>query len=348
MKIVVTGGAGFIGSNFLNVLVRRHSRHHFINLDKLTYAANLFSLKDIESCPNYHFVQVDIADFDAVMAFFKKYDPDWVVHFAAESHVDRSILGPSEFIKSNINGTFNLLETCRATWKTWDGHLFHHVSTDEVYGSLGETGFFTEKTKYDPSSPYAASKASGDHLVLSYYKTYGLPVKISNCSNNYGPRQFPEKLIPLMILNAVEGKPLPVYGDGRNVRDWLYVDDHTEAIWSIIQNGQMGRTYNIGGHAEKTNNEVVRSICQVVASELNKPVEELEKLITYVPDRPGHDRRYALDTSRIQAALGWNPRENFETGLEKTVRWYLKNQDWVNQIRTGEYRRWIEQNYSQR
>lgn len=348
MKILVTGGGGFIGANFLHLLVPRYPDHFFINVDKLTYAANLFSLKDIAELPNYAFAQLDIADPHAVRAVFDRYAPDLVVHFAAESHVDRSILGPADFIQTNIVGTFNLLEACRATWQPPARGLFHHVSTDEVYGSLGATGAFTEDTRYAPSSPYSASKAASDHLVRAYHKTFGLPVKITNCSNNYGPRQFPEKLIPLMMLNALEGKPLPIYGQGRNVRDWLYVEDHCEAIWTVIERGRMGETYNLGGNSEKTNLEVVQTVCRVLAEETGRPVTEFERLMTFVPDRPGHDLRYAIDASRMANELGWTPTESFHTGLRKTVRWYLDNPEWVEQVRTGEYRRWLAANYSDR
>lgn len=348
MKILVTGGAGFIGSNFLNMMVPLHPEHQFINMDKLTYAGNLYSLKEIGPLPNYSFHQGDISDPQAVMDLFQKYEPDWVIHFAAESHVDRSIFDPGAFVQTNIVGTVNLLEACRKAWKTMDGHLFHHVSTDEVYGSLGPTGYFTEETKYDPSSPYSASKAASDHLVKAYYKTYGLPIKITNCSNNYGPRQFPEKLIPLMILNALDEKPLPIYGDGGNIRDWLYVEDHCRAIWTVAHQGRIGETYNIGGNCEKTNLEVVRGIYQVLALETGKPVEHYEKLITFVPDRPGHDLRYAIDSSKIKAELGWSPEETFQSGLHKTVRWYLEHRDWVEQVVSGEYRLWQEKNYGQR
>jgi dTDP-glucose 4,6-dehydratase len=348
MRILVTGGAGFIGANFLNLFVLRYPDHFFINVDKLTYAANLSSLEDLAHLPNYTFVQSDLAQANTVLQVFREYQPEIVIHFAAESHVDRSILGPSEFIQTNIVGTFNLLEACRATWEPLAKGLFHHVSTDEVYGSLGETGAFTEETRYDPSSPYSASKAASDHLVRAYYKTFGLPVKVTNCSNNYGPRQFPEKLIPLMILNALEGKPLPIYGDGRNVRDWLYVEDHCEAIWTVIEKGCIGETYNIGGKSQKTNLEVVKTICRIVAEETHRPREDLEKLITFVPDRPGHDLRYAIDASRMSRELQWFPRESFETGLRRTVRWYVTNLEWVEKVRTGEYRRWLTANYEKR
>jgi dTDP-glucose 4,6-dehydratase len=347
-KIIVTGGAGFIGSNLLNLLVPRYREYLFINLDKLTYAANLFSLKDVEHCRNYVFEKGDIADHETVKALFRKYEPDTLIHLAAESHVDRSIADPSAFIRTNITGTFNLLESCKAHWKTGGDHLFHHVSTDEVYGSLGDSGLFTEDTKYDPSSPYSATKAASDHLVKAYHKTYGIPVKITNCSNNYGPRQFPEKLIPLMILNALEGKPLPVYGKGTNVRDWLYVEDHCEALWLVVEKGTVGETYNIGGNNEKRNVEVVLLICKIISEETGRPLGEFEKLITYVTDRPGHDLRYAIDASKIKSELGWQPKETFETGLRKTVRWYLENSEWIEKIKTGEYRDWIAKHYGTR
>jgi len=347
MKVLVTGGAGFIGANFLGLLVPRHPEHEFVNVDKLTYAANLASLADIAERPNYRFARVDIADAAAVTAIFDEVRPDIVVHFAAESHVDRSIEGPREFVHTNIEGTFNLLEAARRTWQGGAG-LFHHVSTDEVYGSLGAEGLFTETTRYDPSSPYSASKAASDHLVRAWHRTFGLPVKITNCSNNYGPLQFPEKLIPLMIMNALEGKPLPVYGKGENVRDWLYVQDHCEAIWAVVQRGKVGETYNIGGNNEVKNIDVVRMLCATLAEETGKPVAELEGLVTYVKDRPGHDLRYAIDATKIEDELGWSPKETFATGLRKTVRWYLEHPEWVQQVRTGEYRKWIETNYEKR
>jgi dTDP-glucose 4,6-dehydratase len=344
MKILVTGGAGFIGANFLGLLVPRHPEHEFVNLDKLTYAANLASLAAIADRPNYRFVRVDIADAAAVDATFDEVKPDVVVHFAAESHVDRSISGPREFVRTNIEGTFNLLEAAR---RCGTG-LFHHVSTDEVYGSLGPTGLFTESTRYDPSSPYSASKAASDHLVRAWHRTYGLPVKLTNCSNNYGPLQFPEKLIPLMIMNALDGKPLPVYGEGLNVRDWLYVGDHCEAIWAVVQRGAVGETYNIGGNSEVRNIDVVRTLLATLAEETGRDRAALEGLITYVKDRPGHDLRYAIDATKLKDELGWSPTETFATGLRKTVRWYLDNPQWVQQVKTGEYRKWIEHNYSNR
>jgi dTDP-glucose 4,6-dehydratase len=347
MNILVTGGAGFIGANFLNLLVPRHPEHTFVNVDALTYAANLKSLEPIAHEKNYAFERVDIADFDAVIGVFEKYKPELVVHFAAESHVDRSIKGPRAFVRANVEGTFNLLEACRAHWQPGQG-LFHHVSTDEVYGSLGATGYFTEETRYDPSSPYSATKAASDHLVRAYARTFKLDTKITNCSNNYGPLQFPEKLIPLIISNIVDRKPLPVYGKGENVRDWLYVGDHCEAIWTVIQKGKVGETYNIGGHNEKKNIEVVHELIRIVADETAASASELEKLITYVTDRPGHDARYAIDATKLSRELGWTPKETFETGMRKTVRWYLDHKQWVEEVRSGDYRKWIEQNYGSR
>jgi len=346
--ILVTGAAGFIGSNWLNLMVPRHPNIQFVNFDALTYAGNLASVSDIASLPNYDFVRGDIRDRNAVQAAWEKYLPDTVVHFAAESHVDRSISGPIDFIETNVIGTMNLLEAFRAKVGGATSVRFHHISTDEVYGALGDEGLFTEETRYDPSSPYSASKACSDHLVRAYHRTYGLPVTITNCSNNYGPRQFPEKLMPLMILNAIEGKPLPVYGTGMNVRDWLYVDDHCEAIWQVMTEAKDGETYNIGGNAERTNLDVVHAILHVVAEETGKSYDELVGQITYVKDRPGHDFRYAIDASKVRSDLEWEPKETFESGLKKTIRWYLDNQDWIGQVRSGEYRNWIEKNYSQR
>ena len=289
MRILVTGGAGFIGANFLNLMVPRFPEHRFVNADKLTYAANLDSLAEVALLPNYALERCDIADRAAVEAVFERHDPEVVVHFAAESHVDRSIAAPDAFIQTNIVGTFNLVDVCRRRWGKSEGRLFHHVSTDEVFGSLGEDGHFTEDSRYDPSSPYSASKAASDHLVRAYHRTFGLPVKLTNCSNNYGPRQFPEKLVPLMILNALGRKPLPVYGKGLNVRDWLYVDDHCEAIWRVIERGRMGETYNIGGRCERRNIDVVTSICDLVAEATGASAAELRALMTFVTDRPGHD-----------------------------------------------------------
>jgi dTDP-glucose 4,6-dehydratase len=347
MHVLVTGGAGFIGSNFLNLSVSRHPDRRFINVDSLGYAANLANVAEAAKHPNYTFEKVDITDADAVDRLFQAHKPDLVVHFAAESHVDRSIVGPRAFVRTNVEGTFNLLEACRKHWPNGRG-LLHHVSTDEVYGSLGSTGAFTEETSYDPSSPYSASKAASDHFVRAYARTFGLAVKITNCSNNYGPYQFPEKLIPLTILNAIDRKPLPVYGQGLNVRDWLYVEDHCDAIWKVIETGTVGRTYNVGGNSEVRNIDVVRRICKVLAEETGASEEEFAALITFVTDRPGHDLRYAIDASRLRAECGWSPRHTFDSGLRQTVRWYLSNTEWVDGVRSGEYRRWIEANYSNR
>jgi dTDP-glucose 4,6-dehydratase len=344
MKILVTGGAGFIGANFLNRFVPRHPEHTFVNVDALTYAANLRSLEAIADRPNYGFERLDLVEAEAVRTAVERHRPDAVVHFAAESHVDRSISGPRPFLRTNIEGTFNLLEACRAVWPAGSG-IFHHVSTDEVYGSLGPEGKFREDTRYDPSSPYSASKAASDHLVRAWGRTFGMTVKLTNCSNNYGPLQFPEKLIPLMILNLLERKPLPVYGKGENVRDWLFVDDHCAAIWTVLHRGAPGETYNVGGNSEQRNIDVVKLLCQVVAEETGAAAEELGRLITYVKDRPGHDLRYAIDAGRLERELGWRPEETFASGIRKTVKWYLANPGWVSDVRSGEYRRWIETHY---
>jgi dTDP-glucose 4,6-dehydratase len=347
-NILVTGGAGFIGSNFLNMSVPRQPGRLFVNVDKLTYAANLANLGGLDARDNYRLERVDIVDLERVNELFARYRPQLVVHFAAESHVDRSILEPDAFIRTNILGTFNLLEAFRRSCADQPGALFHHVSTDEVYGSLGESGSFAETTAYDPSSPYSASKASSDLLVRAYARTYGLPIKITNCSNNYGPYQFPEKLIPLMILNALERKPLPVYGQGTNVRDWLHVDDHCEAIWAVIEHGKLGETYNIGGNSEQRNIDVVHQICAMVAEETACARDSLLELVTYVRDRPGHDLRYAIDASKVMRECRWRPKQTFSSGLRSTVRWYLEHRAWVDQVRTGEYRRWISANYDDR
>lgn len=323
MIILVTGGAGFIGSNFLNLVVPQYPECFFINIDKLSYASNLLNTAKLENRMNYRFVKVDITEYSEVERVFDNYQPDIIIHFAAETHVDRSLLEPINFIKSNIFGTFNLLELCRKKWKPGENKLFHHVSTDEVYGSLGAEGYFSEESRFDPSSPYSASKASSNHLVSAYYKTFGIPIKVTNCSNNYGPYQFPEKLIPLTILNALELKPLPVYGDGTNIRDWLYVEDHCEAIWAVIQKGKIGETYNIGGNNEWRNIDVVKKICDILAELNNEDPKKYQKLISLVTDRPGHDARYAIDSRKIKTELGWSPKETFETGLRKTVQWYL-------------------------
>ena len=347
--VLVTGGAGFIGSNFIRLLLNKPEfTGRIINMDKLTYAGNPQSLKDIEDAygkSRYFFEHVDICDYEAVLKCFDHYQIDTVVHFAAESHVDRSIHGPKEFIATNITGTFNLLEAARQSWGETDNKKFHHVSTDEVYGSLGDTGCFHEDTPYDPRSPYSASKASSDHIVRSYGHTYGLPVTISNCSNNYGPYQFPEKLIPLIIFNILNEKALPVYGDGKNIRDWLFVDDHNEAIIKILQNGKTGETYTIGGDNEWENIELVNTLCEKIAVINGKDQDYYKKLITFVTDRAGHDRRYAINCDKIKQELGWEQSVTFETGLDRTIKWYLDNQEWVDGIVSGEYREWIEKNY---
>jgi dTDP-glucose 4,6-dehydratase len=357
-NILVTGGAGFIGVNFIRTLLRNPSfAGRIINLDALTYAGNPASLVDIEKQfggsageARYFFEHGNICDKSFVETVFKKYDIDTVVHFAAESHVDRSILGPEAFIKTNVMGTFTLLETARSFWKGADSNavLFHHISTDEVYGSLGPAGYFTETTPYDPRSPYSASKASSDHLVMAYHHTYGLPATLSNCSNNYGPYQFPEKLIPLMILNICEGKPLPVYGDGKNIRDWVYVEDHNNAVWTIMQNGAVGEKYNIGGENEWENIKLLDTLIGIVSKKAGLDLAKVRGAITYVKDRPGHDRRYAIDCSRIKRELGWQREVSFEAGLEKTVDWYLANTAWIDGIRSGEYQKWVERNYGGR
>ncbi len=343
--VLITGGAGFIGSAVVRYLITNTS-FEVLNIDKLTYAGNLESLQDVESSSRYHFEKVDICDAKELRRVFQQYQPDVVMHLAAESHVDRSIDGPSAFIQTNIVGTYTLLEEVRSYWVQLNGERaesfrLHHISTDEVYGDLGATGgLFTEDTAYDPSSPYSASKASSDHLVRAWHRTYGLPVVVTNCSNNYGPYHFPEKLIPLVILNAVEGNPLPVYGDGQQVRDWLYVEDHAQALVKVATQGDIGATYNIGGHNEKTNLEVVQSICTLL-DEINPRKDGVSYLeqITFVKDRPGHDLRYAIDASKIKQELGWEPEETFETGLRKTVEWYLANIDWCKRVQDGSYQR---------
>ena len=350
-RILVTGGAGFIGSNFV-LQQLRSEQTSVINLDKLTYAGNLHNLESIGDDRRYEFVQGDIADGELVGSLLRKHQPNAIVHFAAESHVDRSIRGPEAFIRTNIDGTFALLEEVREYWNGLGREeskrfRFLHVSTDEVYGSLGpEDAPFSETTQYAPNSPYAASKAASDHLVRAYHHTYGLPTLTTNCSNNYGRFQFPEKLIPLMILNALEEKPLPVYGDGKNVRDWLYVEDHCEAIGIVLQGGRLGETYNIGGWNEKPNIEIVQTVCDLVDEMSPKPGKLRRELITFVKDRPGHDRRYAIDARKIERELGWKPKETFDTGLRKTVRWYLENQAWVRDVTSGSYRQWIATHYS--
>lgn len=343
MTIMVTGGAGFIGSAVVRHLIRETDAT-VVNVDKLTYAGNLRSLADVAGHPRHHFERVDIVDAGAVGGLFARYRPGAVMHLAAESHVDRSIDGPAEFIRTNIVGTFTLLEAALSYWKGSDGAVrdgfrFHHVSTDEVYGSLGAQGYFTEETPYAPNSPYSSSKASSDHLVRAWHHTYGLPTIITNCSNNYGPYQFPEKLIPLVVLNARAGKDLPVYGRGDNIRDWLYVDDHVRALVRVLTEGRIGETYNIGGHNEKTNLEVVRALCALMDELVpDSPHVPHESLIRFVTDRPGHDRRYAIDAGKIGRELAWFPQETFESGLRKTVTWYLDNEAWCRDVQSGGYR----------
>jgi dTDP-glucose 4,6-dehydratase len=346
-NLLITGGCGFIGSNFIRYLMSESDfKGRIINVDKLTYAGNLENLRGVDDgLPDrYCFEKGDIADRRFMAAVFKKYPIDAVCHLAAESHVDRSIVSPDDFIKTNIEGTYVLLELCRKHWERLV--LFHHVSTDEVFGSLGSEGYFTESTPYDPSSPYSASKAASDHLVRAYHRTYHLPVTLSNCSNNYGPYQFPEKLIPLVILNALEEKPIPVYGDGRQIRDWLYVRDHCRAIWMIMNQGARGSTYNVGGRCEVRNIEVVTKICDML--DKTKPLSDNRSrrdLIQFVKDRPGHDARYAIDSSRLEKEMGWRVEETFDSGLAKTIKWYLHHKEWVEQIKSGEYRRWIKEHY---
>lgn len=346
-NLLVTGGCGFIGSNFIRYLFEESDfRGRIVNMDKLTYAGNPENLTDIKNDfqDRYDFIQADICVPNALARIFNDFSIDAVCHFAAESHVDRSIAMPDAFIRTNIMGTFNLLECSRGNQDRID--LFHHISTDEVFGSLEKDGFFTEETPYKPNSPYSASKASSDHLVRAYHKTYGLPVTISNCSNNYGPYQFPEKLIPLMILNALEEKPLPVYGDGKNVRDWLFVRDHCIAIWEIMKRGQRGETYNIGGNNEMENIRIVEMICDIL-DEMKKPENSPSRRewITFVDDRPGHDRRYAIESTKLTQELGWTPKESFESGLHKTIQWYLNNTEWVRRVKSGEYQTWIKKQY---
>jgi dTDP-glucose 4,6-dehydratase len=351
-NLLVTGGAGFIGSNLIRVLLTKSDFNgRIINLDKLTYAGNASSLDDVAAQfpERYVFKKGDICDSDFVASLFSEFNIDTVCHLAAESHVDRSIEGPEAFIRTNVNGTFTLLDAARHYWAdSFEDKLFHHVSTDEVYGSLGDTGFFFEDTPYDPRSPYSASKASSDHLVMAYFHTYGMPVTMTNCSNNYGPYQFPEKLIPVMIENMLQGKALPVYGDGLNIRDWLYVEDHNSAVWTVMKGGRLGETYNIGGENEWENIKLVNTLCEVVASEADLDASTLKGLISYVKDRPGHDQRYAINCDKLKNELGWTQSLGFEEGLQKTVRWYLDNRSWIENITSGEYLNWIEKNYNKR
>ncbi len=349
--ILVTGGAGFIGSNFVRYLFEKTEfSGRVINLDALTYAGNPASLSDVAQrySDRYVFVRADITDAAAVASALTQHGIDTIVHFAAESHVDRSIHGPDAFVRTNIVGTYTLLQAAREYWGARQDVLFHHVSTDEVFGSLGDIGKFVESTPYAPRSPYSATKAASDHLVHAWHHTFGLPITMSNCSNNYGPYHFPEKLIPLMIGNLLAAKPLPVYGDGSNVRDWLYVEDHASAIWAIVTKGRLGETYNVGGGNEWTNLELVRFLCRKMAEIRGHDAARYEALISFVKDRPGHDFRYAIDSSKIQSELGWVPKVSLELGLETTIRWYLDHQDWVGAVTSGEYRNWIEVNYQSR
>ncbi|HSH51109.1 MAG TPA: dTDP-glucose 4,6-dehydratase [Bacteroidales bacterium] len=347
-SILITGGAGFIGSHVVRLFVTKYPDYKIVNLDRLTYAGNLENLKDVEKAPNYEFVKGDIVDDDFIFELFEKYQFNGVVHLAAESHVDRSIANPNEFIKTNIVGTLNLLNAAKANWKDKGGKLFYHISTDEVYGSLDDDGLFTEETSYDPRSPYSASKASSDHLVRAYYHTFGLPVVITNCSNNYGPNQFPEKLIPLAINNIKNKKLIPIYGKGENVRDWLYVEDHANAIDLVFHQGNVGETYNIGGNNEWQNIKLIRTLCKIMDKKLNRKEGESEKLITFVKDRAGHDLRYAIDSSKIQNELGWNPLLQFEEGMEKTVDWYLENEEWLKHVLSGDYEKYYDEQYVKR
>jgi len=344
-NILITGGAGFIGSHVVRLFVNKYPNYQIINFDKLTYAGNLANLTDIEKQPNYTFVKGDIQNKHALEKVFKTHQITDVIHLAAESHVDRSISGPMDFILTNIVGTANLLEVSRARWSKFDHHIFYHISTDEVYGSLGEEGFFLEDTPYDPRSPYSASKASSDHLVRAYFHTYGMPVKLSNCSNNYGSHQFPEKLVPLMINNIKTNKSLPIYGKGDNIRDWLWVEDHARAIDVIFHKGKLGETYNIGGWNEWTNINLVKALCRIMDEKLNRPIGTSQKLITFVKDRAGHDMRYAIDATKIKNELGWTPSITFKDGLEKTVDWYLSNTQWLDNVTSGAYEKYYSEKY---
>ena len=348
-KILITGGAGFIGSHVIRLFVNKYPNYQITNLDKLTYAGNLENLKDIQDKSNYTFVKGDIVDADFIAELFAIHKFDSIIHLAAESHVDRSISNPLEFVMTNVIGTVNLLNAAKNEWKeNFSAHRFYHVSTDEVYGTLGETGMFTETTAYDPHSPYSASKASSDNFVRVYHDTYGLDVVISNCSNNYGSHHFPEKLIPLSIHNIKNNKPIPIYGKGENIRDWLFVEDHARAIDLIFHKAKTGTTYNIGGHNEWTNIDLIRLLCKIMDKKLNRAEGESEKLITFVKDRAGHDLRYAIDSSKFQKELGWTPSLQFEEGLDKTVDWYLANEEWLNHVTSGNYKKYYEEQYTKR
>jgi dTDP-glucose 4,6-dehydratase len=345
-RILLTGGAGFIGSHLTRLFVKKYPQYKIINLDKLTYAGNLENLRDIENEPNYQFVKGDITDLDHLRKLFTEHQFTAVLHCAAESHVDRSITDPLSFVTTNVLGTASLLQAAKEAWAgNMEGKIFYHISTDEVYGSLGDTGFFTEETAYDPRSPYSASKASSDHMVRAFYHTYKLPVKLSNCSNNYGPFHFPEKLIPLCIHNIINNKPLPIYGRGENVRDWLYVEDHVSAIDVVFHQGKVGETYNIGGHNEWTNINLVKELCRQMDEKLGREKGTSEKLITYVTDRAGHDLRYAIDATKLKNELGWTPSLQFEEGLSKTIDWYLANGEWLKHVTSGDYREYYERMY---
>ncbi|CAG0985456.1 MAG: dTDP-glucose 4,6-dehydratase [Bacteroidetes bacterium] len=349
MRILITGGAGFIGSHTVRLFVNKYPKYQIFNLDSLTYAGNLENLRDIEKKDHYTFIKGDITDQPFIQNLFKKHSFDGIIHLAAESHVDRSIETPMQFVLTNVIGTANLLNAAQQQWaKNSEGKKFYHISTDEVYGSLGKEGYFTEETSYDPRSPYSASKASSDHFVRAYYHTYKLPVVLSNCSNNYGSHQFPEKLIPLCIHNIKNSRPIPIYGKGENIRDWLWVEDHARAIDTIFHNGKIGETYNIGGQNEWTNIDLVKLLCRIMDQKLHRESGSSEKLITFVTDRKGHDLRYAIDSSKLQNELHWKPSLQFEEGLEKTVDWYLKNEDWLNKVTSGEYRTYYEKQYTPR
>ena len=347
-KILITGGAGFIGCHVVRLFVNNYPEYSIYNLDALTYAGNLENLKDVEHAPNYHFIKGDITDESFINQLFDEHQFDAVIHLAAESHVDRSILDPLSFVKTNVLGTAVLLNAAKSSWSNFEGKLFYHVSTDEVYGSLGETGFFTEDTPYDPRSPYSASKASSDHFVSAYHHTYQMPVVISNCSNNYGSFHFPEKLLPLMINNIIHSKPLPVYGKGDNVRDWLWVEDHARAIDVIFHKGRVGETYNIGGFNEWKNLDIVHLLCEIMDEKLGREKGESAKLITFVKDRAGHDKRYAIDATKLNKELGWEPSLQFKEGLDKTIDWYLSNSEWIANVTSGSYKQYYDQQYVNR